>query len=636
MADGDAGEGTLSSNNPDSNSEQTPDQGSILEPDSDVLLPDTLSVRDKDETSSYRAAGCIKYLKSPAFMIYCCQVLSSWGYRMWRFAIGLYLVEIAMDSLRLTAIYGLILCISSLMFSPLVGDWVDRTKRIRAIRIAIFLQNCCLVLCSLLLAMILVLEGNIKLIWNGVLFIMVEIMIIVLGDCANLAGEAERISIQKDWVVVVAGTNKSKLANLNAVLLRIDLVINIVAPIAIGSIMTYGSMLIGALVIAAWNLIAGCVEYYLMSTVYKAVPALRIKKPTAMNEEAVHADEKVNINQNTSTTPGDMMFSVGSDSEPSDAEINVSREDLSNQPTQGNIQEANVAPIRDTEQIKQENWKKVLKAFGLCITLGEGWKTYMSYAVWSAGVGLAFLYMTVLGFDSISTGYAYSQGLAEWLIGVLMGLGSVFGLLGTALFPRLREKIGLQRTGLWALIMEISCLSLCVISVWAPGSPFDLHPQNGEDFIANVSTTVPTTLLASNTSELIDITQDIRDKPDSYASVALLFTGMVLSRTGLWLFDLTVTQLIQESVLETQRGIFNGVQNSLNGFMDLVHFALVITFPNPHTYGVLVLLSFLFVCTGAGFFAYYSYKIRGHLFHCVKCTSTSNSYTIQESEASSV
>ena len=82
-------------------------------------------------------------------------------------------------------------------------------------------------------------------------------------------------------------------------------------------------------------------------------------------------------------------------------------------------------------------------------------------------------YMTVMGFDAITNGYGYSIGVPEYMIGVLMALGSVAGIIGTLLFPVLRSKVGLERTGLYAASFQILCLCLCVASIWAPGSPFD-------------------------------------------------------------------------------------------------------------------------------------------------------------------
>ena len=41
--------------------------------------------------------------------------------------------------------------------------------------------------------------------------------------------------------------------------------------------MTYGSILIGAVVIAAWNMVSLPFEYAILYAVYKAVPELAIK-----------------------------------------------------------------------------------------------------------------------------------------------------------------------------------------------------------------------------------------------------------------------------------------------------------------------------------------------------------------------
>merc|ERR1712110_791098 len=48
----------------------------------------------------------------------------------------------------------------------------------------------------------------------------------------------------------------------------------------------------------------------------------------------------------------------------------------------------------------------------------EGWKTYLNHPVRNAGLGLAFLFMTVLGFDSITYGYCLLQGVPHLALGV--------------------------------------------------------------------------------------------------------------------------------------------------------------------------------------------------------------------------
>merc|ERR1712224_884205 len=45
--------------------------------------------------------------------------------------------------------------------------------------------------------------------------------------------------------------------------------------------------------------------------------------------------------------------------------------------------------------------------------------------------------------------------------------------------------------------------------------------------------------------------------------------GVVLSRYGLWSFDVAVGQIFQERVTLEKRGRFNGVQESLNSFGEM-------------------------------------------------------------------
>lgn len=86
---------------------------------------------------------------------------------------------------------------------------------------------------------------------------------------------------------------------------------------------------------------------------------------------------------------------------------------------------------------------------------------------------------------------------------------------------------------------------------------------------------------------------------------------------GLWSFDLTVTQLIQENVMESERGVINGVQNSMNYLLDLLHFIMVILAPNPEAFGLLVIISVSFVAMGHVMYFGFAFKSLGsRLFLC--------------------
>ena len=74
--------------------------------------------------------------------------------------------------------------------------------------------------------------------------------------------------------------------------------------------------------------------------------------------------------------------------------------------------------------------------------------------------------------------------------------------------------------------------------------------------------------------------------------------------------DLTVTQLLLETPAEHERGIINGVQNSLNKLMDIIKFLLVIFLPWPQTFGYLIIVSFAFICVGFVLFSVYACQAR--------------------------
>ena len=48
----------------------------------------------------------------------------------------------------------------------------------------------------------------------------------------------------------------------------------------------------------------------------------------------------------------------------------------------------------------------------------------------------------------------------------------VVGVLGSISFPFLRKKLGLTRTGLVGMCLLVIMTSMCLVSIWVEGSPF--------------------------------------------------------------------------------------------------------------------------------------------------------------------
>ncbi|XP_015672555.1 solute carrier family 40 member 1 [Protobothrops mucrosquamatus] len=557
----------------------------------------------RSATERQNSRGCcesfISYLTSAKVLLYFGHALSTWGDRMWHFAVAVFLVELYGNSLLLTAVYGLVVAGSVLILGAIIGDWVDKNSRLKVAQMSLIVQNASVILCGILLMIVFLFKMQLVNLYQGWLLTLCYILVISIANIANLASTATGITIQRDWVVVVAGDNRSTLADMNATIRRIDQLTNILAPLAVGQIMTFGSPVIGCGFISGWNLISMCIEYMLLFKVYKKTPALAHKAGPKGEESEL---KQLNVQKD-----GESKGTEG-------VQLIHKKENAVSEPEQENTS----CLSRMTEPFS---------------TFRDGWVSYYNQSVFLAGLALAFLYMTVLGFDCITTGYAYTQGLSGSTLSLLMGASALTGILGTVAFTWLRNKCGLIRTGIISGIAQLSSLVLCVISVFTPGSPLDLSVSPFADISARLFESSPLPTLAPNgdilemafTTEmpaLVNATSSdpgLAPSPMSLISVSLLFAGVIAARVGLWSFDLTVTQLLQENVIESERGIINGVQNSMNYLLDLLHFIMVILAPNPEAFGLLVLISVSFVAMGHIMYFRFAHKSMGrNVFLC--CT----------------
>ncbi|XP_041102705.1 solute carrier family 40 member 1 [Polyodon spathula] len=559
-------------------------RGSVVEFESD----DTKEAQAKKTWSV--AGSALIYLKGPKFPIYVSGALSMWGDRMWHFAISVFLIELYGHNLLLTAIFGLVVAGSVLLFGALIGDWVDRNPRNKVAHASLFIQNISVSVCSIVLMLVFSYKQWIEHIWDGWLTVVCYTVVIILADVANLASTALTIAIQRDWIVVITGYNRGHLAEMNATMRRIDQVTNILAPLAVGQVMTLASNVVGCGFILGWNLVSLIVEFIFLSRVYKIIPALSMKlKP----EEC---EDQLQCKNGSHCLAGDLQVAEVPEFTEENCHISLHLKDITHLPL----------------CLRKLKW--------LLITCKDGWKAYYRQSVFLAGMGLAFLYTTVLGFDCITTGYAYTQGISGSLLSLLMGVSAVTGLIGTIMFTKLRRVYGLVTTGIISSCLHLACLMLCVFSVFAPGSPLHLnmlspfpdsnssaHEGNSgqkelHSFPLQGSVNQPllpdrSSIHWTNNTVLLERVPS-GNAPDSYISIVLLFLGVITARIGLWSFDLTVTQLLQETISESERGVVNGVQSSMNYLMDLMHFVMVISAPQPQHFGILVIISVLFVTAG--------------------------------------
>ena len=135
------------------------------------------------------------------------------------------------------------------------------------------------------------------------------------------------------------------------------------------------------------------------------------------------------------------------------------------------------------------------------------------------------------------------------MVGLTMSLAGVTGILGTFAFTWFRRRVGIKRTGLVAINFQLLCLTLCVVSVWAPGSLFqpdslfNTPRQDGLENCSVVADIVPTMGNASDLTPYSDVGSRSVPQgcggsfdPKENISIVLFLIGVITSRVGECLF----------------------------------------------------------------------------------------------------
>jgi len=124
-----------------------------------------------------------------------------------------------------------------------------------------------------------------------------------------------------------------------------------------------------------------------------------------------------------------------------------------------------------------------------------------------------------------------------------MAVGSLFGIAATFSYPVFRKYMGLKSTGLTGMLLQISCLSACVVSVWLAGSPFDLlHRLRTDDInstsVVNTTDDFTTTQISISiitemtTADNVTSPAESNNDPKSYLSIGVFLGGLIAARFG--------------------------------------------------------------------------------------------------------
>jgi len=204
------------------------------------------------------------------------------------------------------------------------------------------------------------------------------------------------------------------------------------------------------------------------------------------------------------------------------------------------------------------------------------WKEYFLSSTFLASFSLSLLYLTVISTGVHWQTYMLSLQFSGLSIALLRMAAVMSELSATIFAPMLMRHIGPIRSGLWSINWQVVWLALAIAA-------------------------------------FLTIT--------GYGKVAAtgLTTGIIMSRMGLWGFDLSVQSIVQESVPAHVRAKFSSCEMALQNFWEMLSFAATIAFPRPDQFKYPAVVSFCAVFSSAACFAAFARKERGHLIHLSHC-----------------
>lgn len=466
---------------------------------------------------------------SLASSLYVSHFLSTWNARGFEFGAVLFLATVYPDTLLPMSSYALVRALAAVTLSPSVGKFIDTGNRLSVIRISILGQRLAVAASCGIFVLLFYKQNALP----DLARILLLTLLVALACVEKLCSIMNTVAVERDWVVVIADKDESRLQTLNAQMRRIDLFCKLVAPLAV-ALLDGWSPNIAVWSTLATNLISVGIEYFLIARVFNHVPALA---------------ERGSSSQVDTEQEGTELSAVSPQSSARQA-----------------VFARHLASIVDPLSIYVRQ-TAFLPSFSLCM-----------------------LYLTVLSFSGQMTTFLLAipePKITSSMVGVLRTVATTSELSATFLAPRIISRIGPVRSGIWFLSWQIIWLTCAVGVLW------------------------------------IDMPQSPR------ATMPIFIAGVVLSRSGLWSFDLCAQQMIQESIAPPHRGTFSSVEMSLQNFFELCAFATTIIFPRPTQFGYPALISLVAVYCSAALYAKFVRDRRGHLLHMPSCLKTSRGHQYQ-------
>ena len=223
--------------------------------------------------------------------LYLSHALSTWNARAFEFGAVLFLAAIFPGTLFFASCYALFRSAAAVVFGSRIGSLVDQKDRLHVVRQSIIWQR--LPVAGSCLILLVMLHGVQQ---QSLGLYALFAVSIVLACFEKLAFVANTVSVERDWIVVVADSLGVERQDVNSTMRRIDLACKLVAPLCVGLLDAYSTKL-AIWMVFGQNAISVLVEYFAIAQVYNQVPQLGhgrdLADTTAETHQAPHATPAV-------------------------------------------------------------------------------------------------------------------------------------------------------------------------------------------------------------------------------------------------------------------------------------------------------------------------------------------------------
>lgn len=119
---------------------------------------------------------------------------------------------------------------------------------------------------------------------------------------------------------------------------------------------------------------------------------------------------------------------------------------------------ARPAQSESSEYTPRSIWQRIQFAATHLLML-PSLRIYFGHPAVIPSFALSLLYFTVLSFSGQMLTYLLASDINLWQVGLIRGISTIFELSATWIAPRLMKRIGVIRTGLWSLAWQMTWLA---------------------------------------------------------------------------------------------------------------------------------------------------------------------------------